>query len=96
MDAVQDMTHTRAELHVSRPDHDMLRVSSTVNDFPNISRRTALTASPHEENVKMNARQLLWVMVTVGMLVTASRPAFGEERTIQAMAPWQGLARSSS
>ena len=38
----------------------------------------------------MHARQLLRVMVTVGMLVTASHVAFGEERTIQAMAPWQG------
>ena len=38
----------------------------------------------------MNARQLLRVMVTVGLLVTASHVAFGEERTIQAMAPWQG------
>jgi hypothetical protein len=38
----------------------------------------------------MNTRQLLWVMVTVGMLVTASQVAFGEEKTVQAMAPWQG------
>ena len=38
----------------------------------------------------MHARQLLRVMVTVGMLATASHVAFGEERTIQAMAPWQG------
>jgi hypothetical protein len=38
----------------------------------------------------MNARQLLWVMVTVGMLVTTSQVALGEERTVQAMAPWQG------
>jgi hypothetical protein len=42
------------------------------------------------ENVKMNTRQLLRVIVTVGMLVTASHVAFGEERTVQAMAPWQG------
>ncbi len=42
------------------------------------------------EKVEMNTRQLLRVMVTVGMLVTASRLAFGEERTVQAMAPWQG------
>lgn len=26
MDAVQDVTHTRAEMHVSRPDHDTLLV----------------------------------------------------------------------
>jgi hypothetical protein len=38
----------------------------------------------------MNARQLLRMMVTVGMLVTASHVALGEERTVQAMAPWQG------
>ena len=38
----------------------------------------------------MHARQLLRVMVTVGMLVTASHVARGEEETIQAMAPWQG------
>ena len=38
----------------------------------------------------MNARQLLWVIVTVGMLVTASHMALGEERIVQAMAPWQG------
>ena len=38
----------------------------------------------------MNARQLLRVMVTVGMLVSASHVALGEERTVQAMAPWQG------
>jgi hypothetical protein len=42
------------------------------------------------EKVKMNTRQLLRVMVTVGMLVTASHVAHGEERTVQAMAPWQG------
>jgi hypothetical protein len=29
-------------------------------------------------------------MVTVGMLVTASHVALGEEKTVQAMAPWQG------
>jgi hypothetical protein len=50
----------------------------------------ALTALPQEEPVKMNARQLWWVMVTVGMLVSASHVALGEERTVQAMAPWQG------
>ena len=38
----------------------------------------------------MNARQLLRVIVTAGVLVTANHVAFGEERTIQAMAPWQG------
>ena len=38
----------------------------------------------------MNARQLLRVIVTVGMLVTASHVALGEERIVQAMAPWQG------
>jgi hypothetical protein len=59
-------------------------------DTLRISRRAALTAPPYEENVQMNARQLLWVMVTVGMLVTASHVALGEERTVQAMAPWQG------
>ena len=32
--------------------------------LPNISRRTALTAAPHEEHVQMKARQLLWLMVT--------------------------------
>ena len=42
------------------------------------------------EDVQMNTRQLLRVSVTVGMLVTASQVAFGEERTVQAMAPWQG------
>jgi hypothetical protein len=30
----------------------------------------------------MNARQLLWVIVTVGMLVTASPVALGEERIV--------------
>jgi hypothetical protein len=42
------------------------------------------------EKVKMNTRQLLRVIVTLGMLVTASQVALGEERTVQAMAPWQG------
>jgi hypothetical protein len=49
-----------------------------------------LAAAPHEEKVQMNARQLLGVMVAVGMLVTASYVARGDERTVQAMAPWQG------
>jgi hypothetical protein len=38
----------------------------------------------------MNARQLLRVVATVGMLLTASHVACGEERTVQAIAPWQG------
>jgi hypothetical protein len=38
----------------------------------------------------MHARQLLQVVATVGMLLTASHVARGEERTVQAMAPWQG------
>jgi hypothetical protein len=45
---------------------------------------------PFSEHVKMNTRQLLRVIVTVGLLVTARHVAFGEERTVQAMAPWQG------
>ena len=42
------------------------------------------------EHAKMNTRPLLRVMGTVGLLVTASQVAFSEERTVQAMAPWQG------
>ena len=76
--------------HIGQPSLEWSKGVKRSQRLPNISRRTALSASPHEENVKMNARQLLRVMVTVGMLVTASHVAFGEERTIQAMAPWQG------
>jgi hypothetical protein len=44
----------------------------------------------NEENVKMNAKQLLGTLVTVGMLLGAGHVARGEEMTVQAMAPWQG------
>jgi hypothetical protein len=76
--------------HIGQPLLEWSKRAKRSQRLPNISRRTALTAAPHEENVKMNARQLLRVMVTVGMLVTASHVALGEERTVQAMAPWQG------
>jgi hypothetical protein len=57
---------------------------------PCSSGRTALTAPLYEENMQMKARRLLWMLVIVGLLVTASQVALGEERTVQAMAPWQG------
>jgi len=38
----------------------------------------------------MNVKRSWWVMVTVGLLLSASHVAFGQERTVQAMAPWQG------
>ncbi len=38
----------------------------------------------------MNAKQLMGILLTIGMLATASHRALGEERTVQAMAPWQG------
>jgi hypothetical protein len=46
--------------------------------------------SEREEHVKMSLRPFLWVMVTVSLLGAVGHVAFGEEKTVQAMAPWQG------
>jgi hypothetical protein len=38
----------------------------------------------------MNARQVFVMIAAIGVLVTTNQVARGEERTDQAMAPWQG------